>query len=262
MHHNSFSYPRWDKRVAYVVPTGNCPEIVHFRVTNPGNLRYTDRHLTDFLILGYYFCASVSEKRPRDEPQGNSDLTNFQSGSFAISYYPDGDVHNYGTHAQYRSEGLDAARYVTGDIISIWVDSFPKGSSSPFSAAVSCPAPTSRVNLDAASSDRILFCAFFKNGSLVHDPFTLAGLVLPVFICVYFDGSLNGAPAAERVEIVEAPFKLSLEIRNSSPFIVSYLLVKAIIKYIFHLSSRPSISVSTKTQHNTYDEYSVHITLF
>ena len=33
-----YSYPRWHKRIAYVVPTGNFPEIVHFRVTNPGNL--------------------------------------------------------------------------------------------------------------------------------------------------------------------------------------------------------------------------------
>jgi len=32
-----YSYPSWNERIAYVVPTGNSPEIVHFRVTNPGN---------------------------------------------------------------------------------------------------------------------------------------------------------------------------------------------------------------------------------
>jgi len=31
------SYPRWNKRIAYVVPTGNSPEIIHLRLTNPGN---------------------------------------------------------------------------------------------------------------------------------------------------------------------------------------------------------------------------------
>jgi len=154
--------------------------------------------------------VSVTDKQPRDEPQGNSDSDPppFQPAKYlAISYYPDGDVHTYGSHAKYRSEGLDAARYATGDIISVWVDSFPKGSP-PFSASVSCPAPTSRTNPNAASSDHTPFCAFFKNGSLVHDPFTLEGLlVMPVFICVYFDGRTS---TLEKVEIVEAPCMLSL----------------------------------------------------
>ena len=50
---------------------------------------------------------------------------------------------------------------------------------------------------DAASCDHVPFCAFFKNGVMVHDPFTLEGLVSPIYICVYFDNP------PDMVEIVE-----------------------------------------------------------
>ena len=144
---------------------------------------------------------SISDKQHCGPEENGND------GSLPISYYPDGDLHTYAYAADNQYAGRAAASYTTGDIISIWVDSFPKGSP-PFSASVSCPAPTSRTNPNAASSDHTPFCAFFKNGSLVHDPFTLEGLlVMPVFICVYFDGRTS---TLEKVEIVEAPCMLSL----------------------------------------------------
>ena len=145
----------------------------------------------------------MNEQLPHKPTVVNYGYSAYQAAAFSISYYPDGDVHTYGEQAEYRREGRDAAGYATDDIISIWVDSFPKGSPS-FAASVSCPALPSRTNPDAASCDRVLFCAFFKNGVMVHDPFTLEGLVLPVYICIYFDGP------TDKVEIVEAPFKLCL----------------------------------------------------
>jgi len=45
---------------------------------------------------------------------------------------------------------------------------------------------------------------FVHSSRMVHDPFTLEGLVSPGYICVYFDRP------TEKVEIVQALFKLSL----------------------------------------------------
>ena len=107
---------------------------------------------------------AVNEKQPSGGPKenGNEDLDGLLF-TLPVSYYRVGDVHTFGSQANYRSEGLDAANCDTGDIVSVWVDSFPKGSP-PFSVSVSCPAPTSRLNPNAASCDRIPFCALFKNG--------------------------------------------------------------------------------------------------
>ena len=60
----------------------------------------------------------------------------------------------------------------------------------------------------------------------MHVPFALEGLVSPVFICVNFDGSLNAAPTVEKVEVVEAPFKLSL----GEEIVLVLLLIKALQK--------------------------------
>jgi len=52
-----FTFPSWDKQIAYVVPTGNDPEIVHFRVTNPGKFRYSDETLPTFRSQGIIFAC-------------------------------------------------------------------------------------------------------------------------------------------------------------------------------------------------------------
>ena len=57
-----YSYPRWFKQIVYVVPTGNFPEIVHFRVTNPGNFLQLRLSIDRAYRListtsGYYSCV-------------------------------------------------------------------------------------------------------------------------------------------------------------------------------------------------------------
>jgi len=215
------SFPRWFRHIAYLEPIGSNPEIVHFRVTNPGNFGFfllLATFLTFPTTIGHSFCVSVNDKLPHGYTEGENSLS-LPTNSLPVSYYSDGAVHAYGWHYSYdwdlRVARQETATYTTDDIISIWVDSFPKGSP-PFSDSVSCPAPKKRTNPDEDSCDHTPFCAFFKNGTLVHDPFTLEGLVMPVFICVNFYGT------TEKVEIVEAPFMLSpgrgsyLPLRNKS----------------------------------------------
>ena len=129
------------------------------------NFVYLSIGLTDLSQqLQVIILVSVNEKQPSGglKEKGDEDLDGLLH-TLPVSYYRVGSIHTFGSQANYRSERLDAARYATGDIVSVWVDSFPKGSP-PFSVSVSCPAPTSRLNPNAASCDRIPFCALFKNG--------------------------------------------------------------------------------------------------
>jgi hypothetical protein len=187
-------YPGWNRDSALVERhTKNmAADVVHFKVTNPV----------------YYFCISVSDKRPGDPPtkiKGNP----YADYAYALSYYPDGDIHTYGYHARYRSETIDPARFKSDDIISVKVGAYGKLTPCPFKRVI-LAAPTydkyPSVHTPIVAEKDVPYCIFYKNGKVMHDPFILPETTWPLYIGVYF------TKRDEVVQIVDASsFGIQLE---------------------------------------------------
>jgi hypothetical protein len=177
-------YPGWNRDSAFVERhTQNMEaEVVHFKVTNP-------------VYIGYYFCISVSDKRPGDSPPIKG------KPYYALSYFRDGDVHAYGHRTCYRSEMRSPARFKTDDIISVKVGADAKHTPCPFKRvilAVPSLDLSSPSHIPVKTEKDMPYCIFYKNGKMAHDPFIFPETAWPLYIGIYFTSK------DEVVQIVDA----------------------------------------------------------